>query len=201
MDSAEFAPRRGQFDTVVCLNVLEHVRDPMIALRNLYSALEPGGRAVIYVPQGPGPLFVARRGARPPLPLHPRDAALRTRDHRLPSPIAELLQPRRRARLVLERQDPEAPPFRQAADQAVRHPDADPAPHRSHLAVAGARGSGGGGKARAWLSPPSRLSRRRDRSRARRPRPPPASRYGFGRSTGSGRRSAPDRRAMRGASR
>ena len=26
----------------------------MIALRNIYSALEPGGRAVIYVPQGPG---------------------------------------------------------------------------------------------------------------------------------------------------
>jgi len=37
---------------VVCLNVLEHVRDPMTALRNIHSALAPGGRAVLYVPQG-----------------------------------------------------------------------------------------------------------------------------------------------------
>jgi 2-polyprenyl-3-methyl-5-hydroxy-6-metoxy-1,4-benzoquinol methylase len=47
-----FAPWRGKFDTVVCLNVLEHVRDPLMALRNIYDALEPGGRAVLYVPQG-----------------------------------------------------------------------------------------------------------------------------------------------------
>jgi glycosyltransferase involved in cell wall biosynthesis len=42
----------GRFDTVVCLNVLEHVRDPLAALRNMHCALAPGGRAVIYVPQG-----------------------------------------------------------------------------------------------------------------------------------------------------
>jgi glycosyltransferase involved in cell wall biosynthesis len=47
-----FEPWAGRFDTVVCLNVLEHVRDPLGALRNIHSALEPGGRAVIYVPQG-----------------------------------------------------------------------------------------------------------------------------------------------------
>ncbi len=52
-DTASFAPWQGQFDTVVCLNVLEHVRDPLLALRNLRSALEPGGRLVLYVPQGP----------------------------------------------------------------------------------------------------------------------------------------------------
>jgi glycosyltransferase involved in cell wall biosynthesis len=44
----------GTFDTVVCLNVLEHVGDPLLALRNLHGALAPGGRLVLYVPQGQG---------------------------------------------------------------------------------------------------------------------------------------------------
>jgi 2-polyprenyl-3-methyl-5-hydroxy-6-metoxy-1,4-benzoquinol methylase len=51
-DEAAFAGLAGQFDTVVCLNVLEHVADPMRALRNMRSALGPGGRLVLYVPQG-----------------------------------------------------------------------------------------------------------------------------------------------------
>ena len=46
-----FEPWAGRFDTVVCLNVLEHVRDPVIALRNMHEALAPGGRVVLYVPQ------------------------------------------------------------------------------------------------------------------------------------------------------
>jgi|CXWL01.1.fsa_nt_gi 2-polyprenyl-3-methyl-5-hydroxy-6-metoxy-1,4-benzoquinol methylase len=53
-NSATFDRHRGQFDTVVCLNVLEHVRDPKVAMRNLASALAPGGRLLLYVPQGPG---------------------------------------------------------------------------------------------------------------------------------------------------
>jgi len=51
-DAETFARLGCSFDTVVCINVLEHVRDPMAALRNLHSILEPGGRAVIYVPAG-----------------------------------------------------------------------------------------------------------------------------------------------------
>jgi glycosyltransferase involved in cell wall biosynthesis/phospholipid N-methyltransferase len=43
---------QGRFDTVVCLNVLEHVGDPLTALRNMNGALAPGGRVVLYVPQG-----------------------------------------------------------------------------------------------------------------------------------------------------
>jgi SAM-dependent methyltransferase len=39
-------------DSVVCLNVLEHVEDDAAGLRNIYTALEPGGRAVILVPEG-----------------------------------------------------------------------------------------------------------------------------------------------------
>jgi 2-polyprenyl-3-methyl-5-hydroxy-6-metoxy-1,4-benzoquinol methylase len=42
----------GRIDTVVCLNVLEHVPDPDSAARNIFDALPPGGRAVVLVPQG-----------------------------------------------------------------------------------------------------------------------------------------------------
>ncbi len=42
----------GQMDTVVCLNVLEHIPDDLQALRNIRSMLEPGGRAVVLVPEG-----------------------------------------------------------------------------------------------------------------------------------------------------
>ena len=46
-------PLAGRYDTVVCLNVLEHIADEALAIRNIRSALEPGGRAIILVPQGP----------------------------------------------------------------------------------------------------------------------------------------------------
>ena len=39
-------------DSVVCLNVLEHVEDDLQGLRNIHSALRPGGRAIILVPHG-----------------------------------------------------------------------------------------------------------------------------------------------------
>ena len=50
----DFADLRGRFDTVVCLNVLEHVSDPSRALGNMASVLDAGGRLVLYVPQGQG---------------------------------------------------------------------------------------------------------------------------------------------------
>jgi glycosyltransferase involved in cell wall biosynthesis/phospholipid N-methyltransferase len=43
----------GGFDTVVCLNVIEHVDDDRAALLNIRNALVPGGRAVVLVPQDP----------------------------------------------------------------------------------------------------------------------------------------------------
>jgi len=49
-----FRPLAGQFDTVVCLNVLEHLDGPVPTLRNFHTALASGGRAIVLVPQGPG---------------------------------------------------------------------------------------------------------------------------------------------------
>ncbi|HVS02174.1 MAG TPA: methyltransferase domain-containing protein [Thermoanaerobaculia bacterium] len=50
----DFASLAGQFDTAICLNVLEHVADPRAALAHLASALVPGGRLLLYVPRGQG---------------------------------------------------------------------------------------------------------------------------------------------------
>lgn len=51
--SDHFVGLEAKFDTVLMVNVLEHLADPAIALKNLWSALEPGGRAIILVPQHP----------------------------------------------------------------------------------------------------------------------------------------------------
>lgn len=40
----------GQFDTVVALNVVEHIDDHELAIRNAHRLLRPGGRVVILVP-------------------------------------------------------------------------------------------------------------------------------------------------------
>jgi glycosyltransferase involved in cell wall biosynthesis len=42
--------RHYEFDTVVCLNVLEHIRDDAHALRCLYDLLIPGGHLLLFVP-------------------------------------------------------------------------------------------------------------------------------------------------------
>lgn len=48
----DFAVVRGRVDTIVCLNVLEHVEDDAAGLRNMFETLEPGGRAIVLVPEG-----------------------------------------------------------------------------------------------------------------------------------------------------
>jgi len=42
--------REHQVDTVICLNVLEHIEDDVAALRNMRSLLAPGGRLILLVP-------------------------------------------------------------------------------------------------------------------------------------------------------
>ncbi len=41
-----------EVDTVICLNVLEHIEDDIAALHTLYEVLDHGGRLIILVPQG-----------------------------------------------------------------------------------------------------------------------------------------------------
>jgi glycosyltransferase involved in cell wall biosynthesis len=50
----ETYPRGQSFDTVVCLNVVEHVEDDLQALGNIRDVLEESGRAIVLVPYGPG---------------------------------------------------------------------------------------------------------------------------------------------------
>jgi 2-polyprenyl-3-methyl-5-hydroxy-6-metoxy-1,4-benzoquinol methylase len=43
----------GGFDTVICLNVIEHVDDDRAALANIRQVVAAQGRAVVLVPHGP----------------------------------------------------------------------------------------------------------------------------------------------------
>jgi len=52
ISTEDFAAFAESMDSVVCLNVLEHVEDDLLGLRNIHSALKPGGRAIILVPHG-----------------------------------------------------------------------------------------------------------------------------------------------------
>jgi SAM-dependent methyltransferase len=45
---------KGEFDTIICLNVVEHIEDDARALRNIRASLSKEGRAIILVPSGPG---------------------------------------------------------------------------------------------------------------------------------------------------
>jgi glycosyltransferase involved in cell wall biosynthesis len=45
--------RQAKLDTVVCINVLEHIEDDEKVLRNFYQLLRPGGHALLLVPADP----------------------------------------------------------------------------------------------------------------------------------------------------
>jgi glycosyltransferase involved in cell wall biosynthesis len=47
-----FRGLEGQFDTVIALNVLENLEDPVATLGAAYSTLGDGGRVILQVPQG-----------------------------------------------------------------------------------------------------------------------------------------------------
>jgi glycosyltransferase involved in cell wall biosynthesis len=51
-DPRTFPAANEAFDTVICLNVLEHVEDDRAALANVRRVLAPGGRAIVLVPRG-----------------------------------------------------------------------------------------------------------------------------------------------------
>jgi glycosyltransferase involved in cell wall biosynthesis len=52
-DSASFPRSSEGFDTVICLNVIEHVEDDIKAMENIRSVLADGGTAIVLVPNGP----------------------------------------------------------------------------------------------------------------------------------------------------
>jgi glycosyltransferase involved in cell wall biosynthesis len=52
--AGDFEDVAQRYDTVLCLNVLEHIRDDRTALKRMASLLEPGGRLVLQVPQHQG---------------------------------------------------------------------------------------------------------------------------------------------------
>jgi 2-polyprenyl-3-methyl-5-hydroxy-6-metoxy-1,4-benzoquinol methylase len=54
IERPETFPGEDKFDTVLCLNGIEHVADDVAALRHLRGVLDDGGRIVVLVPQGPG---------------------------------------------------------------------------------------------------------------------------------------------------
>ena len=47
---AEIIRRDGPFQTILCLDVLEHLRDPWAVVRQLHEGLAPGGRMVASIP-------------------------------------------------------------------------------------------------------------------------------------------------------
>jgi glycosyltransferase involved in cell wall biosynthesis len=51
-EKGETYPQNQRFDTVVCLNVVEHLKDDAAALRNIYNVLTDSGRAIVLVPCG-----------------------------------------------------------------------------------------------------------------------------------------------------
>ena len=47
------ALRQADLDTIVCINVLEHIEDDAKVLRNFFQLLRPGGHALLLVPADP----------------------------------------------------------------------------------------------------------------------------------------------------
>src|SRR5882762_10327517 len=52
-EKGESYPKEQKFDTVICLNVVEHLADDLTALNNIRGVLEDSGRAIVLVPCGP----------------------------------------------------------------------------------------------------------------------------------------------------
>jgi glycosyltransferase involved in cell wall biosynthesis len=59
---ADFAPWKGQFESVLCVNLLETVDDPQEVLASMAGCLKPGGSLVVLAPQGKGLYGTLDRG-------------------------------------------------------------------------------------------------------------------------------------------
>lgn len=90
-------PHRSAFDTALCFNVLEHIRDDDLALRALRDSLAPGGHLLLLVPAHPalyGAIDVSvgheRRYKREPLQRLLREAGLEPLEARYVNPIGAI---------------------------------------------------------------------------------------------------------------
>jgi len=52
METGSFPLIEDGYDTVICLNVLQHVEDDRVAISNIRRVLAAGGMAIVMVPQG-----------------------------------------------------------------------------------------------------------------------------------------------------
>lgn len=84
----------GEFDSIVCLNVLEHIRDDQAALRRFHDLLAPGGCLLLLVPAHPflygaidRALHHERRYSEPMLRERLRVAGLEVRTLRHVNPV------------------------------------------------------------------------------------------------------------------
>jgi len=50
---SDFAALRQKVDTVICLNVLEHIEDHVGVLKSILTVLEPNGRLILLIPNDP----------------------------------------------------------------------------------------------------------------------------------------------------
>jgi len=50
MDIHEIPFPENQFDVILCNHVLEHVQDDLVAMKEIYRVLKPGGYAILQVP-------------------------------------------------------------------------------------------------------------------------------------------------------
>jgi SAM-dependent methyltransferase len=94
-DAVELASHR--FDTVFCVNVLEHIEDDVAALRTFRDVVVPGGHVLIFVPAvqaAYGPLDAAlghhRRYSKRTLAKAFADAGLELRSLRYTNPVGLL---------------------------------------------------------------------------------------------------------------
>ncbi|MGH2719512.1 MAG: class I SAM-dependent methyltransferase, partial [Actinomycetota bacterium] len=97
LDAAQYQPRE-RFDSIVMINVLEHIEDDVTALRRLASGVAPGGKIVIYVPAyaalySPWDAKIGhfRRYTMPSLAATVRAAGLRTSEMRYVNAFGALM--------------------------------------------------------------------------------------------------------------